>query len=375
MSKKINLQLIFVVGTLIVFGLLFLTTLSAPASLNELGTANYYIVHQILYGLLPGLFLCFVAYKIPLSFIRKVAPFLILANLAVMCLIFLPVIGSGFWGAKRWLNMGFFIFQPSEFLKISAILYLAALISGKLSEDQKRGWILAVKKGYDDLKQVFIPFVIFLIVLAIILILQPDVSTLGIISLTLLAMYFSVRTPFWHVPMLMTVGALGLAILIKIEPYRLQRLLIFLHPETDPLGTGYQIKQSLIALGSGGLFGKGLGMSSQKFGFLPAAMSDSVFPIIGEELGIIGCTIVIGLFLFFLWSGINVARKSNDKFAQLTALGITFWITIQAFVNISSAMGVFPLAGIPLPFFSYGGSHLAAELIGIGLLFNVSKNT
>jgi len=375
MKKKLNYNLICLVSALIILGFLFLATLSATASLNFFGNTNHYLFHQILYGLLPGIVLCVVAYKVPLAFIKKFAPALVLANLGVMCLIFLPVLGSGFWGAKRWLNMGLFVFQPSEFLKISAILYLAALISNKLYENHKKGWIYLVKSGYDSLRQMFLPFVIFLSIVGIILIFQPDVSTLGIISLTLLTMYFSAGTPFFHTPLIILSGVAGLALLIKFEPYRLERLLVFLHPETDPLGIGFQVKQSLIAIGSGGFFGKGLGMSSQKFGFLPAAMSDSIFAILAEETGIIGCLIVVALFIWFGWMGLKIARSSNDKFAQLTAIGITSWIMIQAFVNISSAMGVFPLAGIPLPFFSYGGSHLTTELIGIGLLLNISKNT
>jgi cell division protein FtsW len=163
--------------------------------------------------------------------------------------------------------------------------------------------------------------------------------------------------------------------MVKFEQYRLDRWLIFLHPETDPLGKGFQLRQSLIALGSGGIFGKGLGMSTQKFGYLPQAMSDSVFAIIGEELGIIGATVLIILFILFFWLGLRIAKNSNDKFSKMTAIGIVIWITLQAFVNMASAAGVFPLAGIPLPFFSYGGSHLVTELIGVGLLLNISKNT
>ncbi|MEI7425111.1 MAG: FtsW/RodA/SpoVE family cell cycle protein, partial [Candidatus Staskawiczbacteria bacterium] len=151
--------------------------------------------------------------------------------------------------------------------------------------------------------------------------------------------------------------------------------LIFLNPDSDPLGKGWQLKQSLISLGSGGIFGKGLGMSSQKLGFLPEAMTDSIFAAIGEETGIIGCVILISLFILFFWLGIKISKNSNDKFSKMVTLGIVFWITFQAFINIASAAGIFPLAGIPLPFFSSGGSHLIVELIGVGLLLNISKNT
>ena len=163
--------------------------------------------------------------------------------------------------------------------------------------------------------------------------------------------------------------------MVKFEPYRLDRWLIFLHPNVDPMGKGRQLSQSLISLGSGGVFGKGLGMSAEKFGALPAAMSDSIFAIIGEEFGIVGCVILIAIFILFFWMGIKIYKNSNDKFSKMTAVGIVVWITLQAFVNMASSAGIFPLSGIPLPFFSYGGSHLVTELIGVGLLLNISKNT
>jgi len=188
-------------------------------------------------------------------------------------------------------------------------------------------------------------------------------------------MYFSARTPLWHTLLIIVGGLGGLLFMIRFEPYRLARWFTFIHPNADPLGKGLQQVQSLISLGSGGIFGKGLGMSTQKFGFLPQAMSDSIFAIIGEESGAIGCIALVALFILFFWLGLQIAKNSNDKFSKMTAIGIVFWITLQAFINISSVTGIFPLAGIPLPFFSYGGSHMIVEFIGVGLLLNISKNT
>jgi cell division protein FtsW len=162
--------------------------------------------------------------------------------------------------------------------------------------------------------------------------------------------------------------------MIKIEPYRLDRLMTFLNPEEDPMGRSYHLKQSLISVGSGGIIGKGLGMSNQKFGFLPTAISGAVFSVIGEELGMVGGFGIVALFGLFFWRGLHIAKKSTDKFAKLTATGISFWIVFQAFINIASAIGMFLFVGIPLPFFSYGGSHLVAEIIAVGILLNISKN-
>ena len=167
----------------------------------------------------------------------------------------------------------------------------------------------------------------------------------------------------------------SLIALIKIAPYRAERMLVFFQPGIDPLGIGFQAKQALIAVGSGGIAGVGLGMGIQKFGFLPQPISDSIFAIFAEETGFIGALALIFLFLMFLWRGFRIAKKTQNKFFQLTAIGITSWIIVQAFVNIGSMIGLLPITGIPLPFISYGGSHLIAELVGIGILLNISKQT
>ena len=186
-------------------------------------------------------------------------------------------------------------------------------------------------------------------------------------------MYFLASTPIYHTILIFLIGVGGLSLLIKTSTYRFHRFITFLHPEIDPMGIGYQIKQALIAVGSGGIFGQGLGANLEKRSFLPHPMSDSIFAILAEETGFLGSFIIILLFLIFAWRGFYIGRKSEDKFSQLTALGITFWIVIQAFINIGVMLGILPLTGIPLPFFSYGGSALIAELIGIGILLNISQ--
>jgi len=349
--------------------------LSAPASLQRFGNSNYYFLHQLLYGLLPATIFGFIAYKIPLDFFRKWAPILVLLNIASLFIVFLPVVGLKISGASRWIKIGGGTVQPSEFLKITAILYLSAWIASKLSESSTSDWKSATKRSYHNILYILIPFVAFLGLIFVILFLQSDASTLGIISITLLVLYFSAKTPLWHTLLIVFSGVTILFFLIKFEPYRFDRWLVFLNPDVDPLGKGYQIRQSLISLGSGGIFGKGLGMSVQKFGYLPEAMTDSIFAIIGEEIGAIGSILLIAAFILLFYLGIQIAKQSNDKFSKMAAIGIVFWITFQAFINISCAAGIFPLAGIPLPFFSYGGSHLAVELIGIGLLLNISKNS
>ncbi len=373
MKGKIQYYFLGLVIFLIGFGLLFLSTLSALKSLDLFGNTNYYLFNQLI-RIAIGLVACFIAFKIPLPFLKKISPWILLVNLFFLIAALFPWLGVNLKGASRWISIGGFSFQPSEFLKITAVMYLAALIPNRFSEGAKRGWIVSAKRGLQNFNRVFIPFLLLLATVIIILKYQRDLSTLGIIAFTLMVVYFFARTPSWHIAVAFLLAASASVLFIVIEPYRLDRLKVFLQPQTDPLGIGFQVKQSMIAMGSGGFFGKGLGMSVQKFGWLPEAMTDSIFAILGEETGIFGCTILVLAFLLFFYFGLKIAYSSTDSFSKLTAIGITFWITSQAFMNIASAIGLFPLSGIPLPFFSYGGSHIVAELIGVGILLNISKN-
>jgi len=373
MKKHFDYFLFGLVAVLLSFGLLFLSCLSSYESLQKYGNTNYYLFHQLGLAVI-SITLGFIAYKIPLHLIKKWAPMLVILNLIGLFCVFLPGIGTKIFGANRWITIAGHSFQPSEFLKLTSILYLSAWIASKLSEVNTSTWKSTVKRNYHNFLFILVPFFIFLGIITIGLTLQKDATTLGVIALTLLVVYFSSKTPLWHTFLIIILGLTALFILIQ-EPYRMDRFSTFINPEKDPLGAGYHLKQSLISLGSGGIIGKGLGMSTQKFGRVPQTIGDAVFSIIGEELGMLGCLGVIILFCLLVWRGLKIAKKSNDKFSKSVAIGITFWIILQAFINISSAIGIFPFVGIPLPFISYGGSHLLTELISIGILLNISKNT
>ena len=359
-SKKHRFDYFLAIVTciLLVIGVLVLASVSASFSQEKFGRTTYYLFHQIFYGLIFGVVLGFIAFKINLSFLKKYALIFILVNLASMALVFIPRIGIVAGGAPRWMNLGFTTFQPSEFLKLTFILYLSALLTSFLKS----------KKAFT-----LIPFLVILGVLALLLTLQSDVSTLTVIISVGILMYFSSGFPLWHTALAVLICTGGIFGLIKIAPYRMKRILVFLNPGIDPMGIGYQMKQILIAVGSGGIFGLGLGMSVQKFGWIPQTMSDSIFAIFAEETGFVGSVVLISLFLLLLWRGFRIAKMSRNKFSQLLAIGISCWISIQAFINIGAMIGILPLTGIPLPFISYGGSHIVAELIGIGILLNISK--
>lgn len=361
--KKPDYFLMIVVGFLILLGLIILASVSAVLAQEKFGSPTFYLFHYIIFGLTPGLLLGFVAFKIPLSFLKKWSPFLLLFNLFLLILVFVPNIGMSLGGARSWINLGFISFQPSEFLKLTFILYLASWLA------------VRTEKGSKNFSSTLVAFLAVMGLIGLLLILQPDIGTLGIIIMSALLIYFLAGTPIRHSLVVGSAVLATLAILIKIAPYRLNRILVFLNPDIDPMGLSYQLKQSLIAIGSGGILGRGLGMSAQTFVYLPQRIADSIFALFAEETGFIGALILICLFLMFVWRGFVIAKNTPNKFYQLAALGITSWITLQAFVNIGSMVGILPLTGIPLPFISYGGSALVAELIGIGILLNISKNT
>lgn len=368
-GEQVDYFLLGLITLLAGWGIFMVFSVSFPYSLERYGNGWHYGLHQLFFGFIPGIFIAFIFYKLNLNFLKKISFFLLVLNFVFLILVGFSAISPEIQGARRWLYLGPISFQPSEFLKIFFLLYVAAWLSNKLEtkkSSKKNNW------------QVFAAFLIMNGILAVILLSQPDFSTFIVIFLTVFAIYFASRTPYWHSLFLILTSAVLAAILIKISPYRINRVLPLFDSQIDPLGIGYQLKQSFITIGSGKLWGIGewfgLGLSRQKFGFLPHSMTDSIFAIIGEETGFLGCLFFISLFVLFAWRGIKIVLNSKAEFAKLLGIGIVFWLTFQAFANIAGIIGIFPLAGIPLPFFSYGASHLIAEMIAVGILLNISKS-
>ena len=348
---------------LLIFGILILASVSAVFSQEKRGDAGYFFFRQLLIGVIPGIVLGVFSFKINIAYLKKIALLALIINLLLMGLVFLPKIGVQAGGASRWINLGPASFQPSEFLKLTFILYLALWLASRTDKSNNRANL--------DWKFTFLPFLIILSIIALLLMLQSDLSTLIIIILAALAMYFSAKTPFWHSFLIIALIAGAIVLLIIFEPYRMERFLVFLGIKNDPMGIGYQVKQSLIAIGSGRVFGLGLGMSHQK---IPQTMSDSIFSTLSEEMGFIGSSLLVALFVIFIWRGLRIAIKSSDYFSRLVAVGVSSWIGVQAFFNIGAMIGVLPLMGVPLPFISHGGSHIIAELVALGILLNISKS-
>ncbi|HUW72145.1 MAG TPA: putative peptidoglycan glycosyltransferase FtsW [Candidatus Humimicrobiaceae bacterium] len=368
MAKRPDYILLGTVASLMIVGILILANVSAPLSLERFGTTYYFLNHQLLLGFLPGIILGFLAFRVPLSFLKKWAPILLLLNLVLLAIIFLPGVGSRLGGAARWINLGPLSFQPSEPLKLIFILYLATWLTSRMDTRKTDQGYLKRLHG-----QTFLVFSIVIVIISSLLILQPDISTLGVIILVAISMYFLAKMPLWQSFLMILAGTGALFVLVKIAPYRLNRFLVLFDPTKDLMGIGYQLKQAVIAVGSGGISGLGMGMSYFKFGFLPQTISDSIFAVFAEETGFIGSCFLILLFLIFLWRGLRIGKLCQDSFSQLTAWGITIWICLQGFINIAAMIGIFPLTGIPLPFISYGGSALVVQLMGIGVLLNISR--
>ncbi len=369
-AKKPDSILFFILAFLMIWGFFTLATVSFPLSLKNFGNSWFYAKHQFLFGILPGLILGFIAYKLPLKTLKKLALPAFLFSFFLLVLVFVPGLGTEINGARRWLKLGGGMFQPSEFIKLTFILYLSVWLANKIGK----------RKAGKKSKQAFA--VLFVLVLAFIGVLgiQSDLSTLIIIFLIGMAIYFSSSVPLWHYVCLLIIFAIAAGIFSYFEPYRMSRIMTTLNPSLDPMGSGYQLKQSLIAIGSGKLFGigeflgSGIGMSRQKFGFLPQSITDSIFSIVGEELGFIGASLLIFTFVALLWRCLFLAGKTKEEFSKLLLVGISVWLVGQAFFNISGIIGILPLAGIPFTFFSYGSSHLLTEIVACGIILNISKH-
>lgn len=356
-GNKPDMFLLVLICLFILIGILALATVSVPASLKITGTGTYYLFHQLLYGFLPGIIIGLIIYfKIPLKYIKKLALPVFVVSYILMFLVLIPGIGKSELGAARWIDIGPFSFQPSELLKLTSIVYLSALLS--------------------SLKQrnIFITFLFFIALIFISLIIQNNLSTLFIISSISFVIFLSANTKMKHNIILWILSLAGFLMMILFAPYRMQRITTYLNPEADILGAGYQSRQSMISIGSGGLSGIGLGLSEQKYGFVSQPMSDCIFAVFAEETGFIGASLLVIMFLTFSYVCFSIAKKEPDMFLKLTVIGIGSWIPIQAFVNIGAMVNILPLSGTPLPFLSYGGTHIILELIACSILLKISSN-
>jgi cell division protein FtsW len=347
---------------LVTFGIFIFTSASMGLLAREGATFSSVVLNHIFFGLVFGSIAMAITSKISYRTWRKWALPIFAFSLIATLLVFVPHLGFKHGGARRWILIGPFSFQPSEFLKIGYLIYLA-------------GWLSGVKERVSTFRHGTLPFLILTAITGAVMLAQPDTATFGVIFLAGLAMLIIAGGKLRHIAILGVIALIILGGLIIQRPYLKDRVMTFIYPSRDALGTGYQIQQSLIAIGSGGMFGRGFGQSVQKFNFLPEPIGDSIFAVEGEEFGFIGSIILLILITFVAIRGLKIASKSPDAFGGLLTVGIVILITAQSFVNIGAMLGVLPLSGLPLIFVSHGGTALLFALAEMGILLNISKNS
>ncbi len=345
---------------LCVVGIIILASASSVESYQTLGNPNGMLVKQLI-ALLMGLGAMFLLMGADYHRWQKLSKFLLIGSIALLLLPFIPGIGTELLGARRWISIGGFFFQPSEVVKLALIIYLAS-------------WLPKIRLDREEAKKSFVPFVGILAFITIALLAQPDLGTALVIIGTAIVMYFVAGAPGKIFAWIGVGMVVGVFLLIQISPYRAARLTVFLNPEGDTQGSGYHINQSLLAIGTGGLFGRGYGQSLQKYNYLPESAGDSIFAVAAEELGFFLTVGLVVLYVALFWRGVHLARAASDPTGRLMTIGITTWFTIQAFVNMGALTSLLPLTGEPLPFISNGGTSLIFSLAAVGILLNVSKS-
>lgn len=357
--NNFDFWLIGTTAVLILVGLLTIYDASVVAAVRDFGDKLYYFKNQAIWvflGLGSLIFFSFFDYQKLL----RASPFILLLSIILLIAVLIPGVGSEIYGARRWISVSGFTFQPSEFAKLSLILYLAMIIA-----------------KFENLKFKFsdIFIVFFLPALAILglIVLQPDLGTAIIIGAISLIIYFVGKTPLWHFAIAIPAFVLAAVISILAAPYRIERLKSFFDPSYDPQGASYHINQILAAISSGGLFGVGIGASRYKFAFIPEVQTDAIFAIFVEELGFVGALFLISVFLFLIAKAITIAKEAENISGKILAAGIAGLIAVQSLFNIASNVALVPLTGVPLPFISHGGSSLVVTMASIGILINIRR--
>ncbi len=351
--------LILIIISVVVGILIFLSAALGILPNNELKFFSI-IKSQVFYVFIFGFLALFIGSKIDYKYYKKYSIILFILALLFTLTVFIPGLGFDYNGAHRWIDIFGLSFQPSETLKFTSVVLIAAYAS-------------KYSKQFNKIKIGLLPFLAFVILVGVILLLQPDFGTFLVVLTPAFAVYFIGGAKMRDVLILIITGVLAFIILIQARPYMKERVLTFIEPNRESLGAGYHLNQSLIAIGSGGMFGRGVGQSIQKFNYLPEQISDSIFAVYAEELGFIGSVLFLTLFLIIIMRGIFISRRVNDSFGKLLTIGIISTFFFQMALNIGSAVGLTPLTGVPLPLISKGGTSLIFLMFELGVLLNISK--
>jgi cell division protein FtsW len=351
-----------VVAVLCGIGLMMVLSASSVQALRTTGGPWVFFLRQAAW-VAAGSVALWVAARIDYRRWRSVAGLLLAACVVLLVCVLVPAFGITAGGSSRWLGFGQLRFQPSELAKLGLLLFTADLLARRTERGERRGQYPVVVR----------PVLLATVLVSVLVLLQPDMGTTMIILVVVLAVLFVGGVRLAHMAALLAASAASAVVLGLVEGYRRARLFAFVDPWKDPSNTGYQIAQSLVALGTGHLSGVGLGASRAKWGFLPNAHTDFIFAIIGEELGLLGTMLVVALFGAFAAAGIRAAVRAPDCFGRLVAAGVTVWVVGQAFINLGAVIGILPVTGVPLPFVSFGGSSLVITMAAVGILVNVAR--
>ena len=346
---------------LVAIGVVMIYSASAIYALDKMKDTAYFLKRHLVY-LAMGSFLAVVFSKLNFQKLRKHAMPILIGSIVLLVAVLIPHVGASTGGARRWFKFFGFSFQPSEFMKLAIIFYMADFLDRK-------------KESLSDIRHTVFPALFILGLCAGLVFLQPDLGTAVTVALVIFVMFFAAGFKIAHLVTLFLSLTPVLVVAMLAKPYRRKRLLAFFHPWDDPRGVGFQIIQSFLALGSGGLFGVGLGRSQQKLFFLPESHTDFIFSIIGEELGFVGASAIVILFIVFIFAGMVIVFQSKTYFSQLLSLGLVTLIGLEAAINIGVSIGALPTKGLSLPFISYGGTALLANMAAVGLLINISRES
>ena len=358
--KKLDYKLLIAVIILTLFGLLMIYSSSSIWSEYKFHDSFRYLKLQAIFFII-SLIIMYIVIKIDYTYYLKKANIILVICFLLLLLVLIPGLGVVRNGSRSWFKLGFIAMQPSEFMKLALIIFTSKYLSNNIKE------IKNIFKGV-------IPILSVTILAFLLIMLEPDMGTGLIIIVTTIGLLFISGVKLSFFVKIMVLGLIGISGLILVAPYRLNRILSFIDPFKDPLGTGFQAIQSMYAIGPGGLFGKGLFNSIQKQFYLPEPQTDFIFSIVLEEFGIIGCIIVLGLFLYIIYRIIKISLNCNDLFSKFLCFGIIFQLSIQIILNLGVVTTLFPVTGVTLPFLSYGGSSLLITYISIGIILNISKN-
>ena len=358
-SFRLDFVLLSVTLFLTAAGLLAVFSSSAAESI-KFGNPFYFLSRQIIFTLI-GFAALTVGALVDFNIYKKWAGLILAFSVLSLLLLFVPFLGKSVGGAVRWIDLGFVQFQPSEFVKFALVVYLASALSNKGE---------TIKELFKGL----FPLLGIVLVVCVLIMKQPDLGSVLVIYGTALCMFFLAGASLIHLGVLAALSVCAILLISVLEPYRMARLLAFMHPGSDPKGIGYHITQSLIAVGSGGIFGMGIGLSRQKFFYLPQPHTDFIFAVVSEEIGLIGDGILIAAFLLLVFWCFRIGVQCKDRYGYLLACGFAVSICLQVAINMGVVIGLIPTTGIPLPFISYGGTSLVFTLFSVGVIMNISSN-